>query len=90
MNIISVLNSERLTGLLYPQKPKPQMLREPLGSPVEVGEAEAEGEGEKAEGEVEEEVEVEREEAAEMTLTGTVVCKRSVVGGARECYLCSR
>lgn len=59
------------------------MLREPLGSLVEVGEVGV-GEGVKAE------VEVEREEAAEMTLTGTVVCRRSVLGGARECDLCSR
>lgn len=49
------------------------MLREELASPVEVR-----VEGEKAE------VEVEREEAAEMTLTGTVACKRFVLGGARE------
>lgn len=62
------------------QKPKPQMLRGPLGSPVEVEV------GEKAEVEVE----VESEEAAEMTLTGTVVCRRSVVGGAREWDLCRR
>lgn len=60
------------------------MLREPLGSPVEV----EVGEGEKAEEEAE--VEVESEEAAEMTLTGTVVCRRSVVGGAREWDLCHR
>lgn len=58
------------------------MLREPLGSPVEVVGAEV-GEGEKVE------VEVESEEAAEMILTGTVVCRRSVVGGARERDLCS-
>lgn len=55
------------------------MLRDPLASPVEVGE-----EGEKAE------VEVEREEADEMTLTGTVACRRLVLGGARERDLCSR
>lgn len=59
------------------------MLRKPLASPVEA----AEEEGEKAEAEVE--VEVEREEAAEMTLTGTVACRRLVLGGARECDLCN-
>lgn len=73
-----------MTGLLSFQKPNPQMLREPLGSLMEVGETEA-GKGEKAE----EEAEVEREEAAEMTLAGTVVCRRSVAGGATECDLCS-
>lgn len=57
-----------MTGLLCFQKPNPQTRTDPLANPEAVGVL---GEGEKVE-------EVESEEAAEMTLTGTVVCRRSV------------
>lgn len=62
---------------LQPKKPNPQMLRELMGSPLEVGE------GEKVE-----EVVVGSEEAVEMTLTGTVVYRRATFPGTTKSFGC--